>query len=180
MLNIDNALLLIIDVQEKLLPVIFEKEKLISNIQKLIKGCTLMGVPVIITEQNPSGLGTTVKELQDSVPSVRPVTKFGFSCCSEPGFNEELSAAARRQILICGIESHICVYQTSMDLLSSGNEVHIVTDCVSSRTPENKELSMRRLVSEVVKLTGMEMALFELLRSSKSHHFKTISALIKN
>ena len=180
MLAVENTLLLVIDVQEKLLRVMFEKETLISNLLKLIKGCSLLEVPIIITEQNPSGLGTTVRDLLDLVPKVEPVSKFSFSCCTESGFNEKLKSAGRRQILVCGIESHICVYQTSMDLISTGNDVHLVTDCVSSRTPENKEFALRRMVSENIKLTGVEMALFELLRSSKSPHFKAVSALIKN
>ena len=158
----------------------FEKESLISNLQKLIKGCALIGVPMIITEQNPSGLGATARELLDILPRVEPVIKFSFNCCGESGFNEKLRETARSQILVCGIESHICVYQTSMDLVLAGNEVHVVTDCVSSRTPQNKELALRRMVSENIKLTGVEMALFELLRSSKSQQFKAISTLIKD
>lgn len=179
MLSVEDTVLLVIDVQEKLLRVMFEKENLISNLQKLIKGCSLLEIPVFFTEQNPAGLGGTVRELSDLVPGFDPVTKFSFSCCAESGFNEKLKLLGRRQIMVCGIESHICVYQTSMDLLLNGYEVHLVADCVSSRSSQNKELALRRMVSEGVKLTGLEMALFEILRSSKSQDFRAISALIK-
>jgi nicotinamidase-related amidase len=180
MLTVDDSVLLIIDVQEKLLRVMFEKEPLFSNLQQLIKGCSLLGIPVVFTEQNPAGLGGTVLELKELVTVFEPVVKFSFSCCAESGFNEKLKNLGRRQVIVCGIESHICVYQTSMDLLAGGYEVHLVGDCVSSRTSINKELAVRRMISEGVKLTGLEMCLFELLRTSKAQQFKAISALIKD
>jgi nicotinamidase-related amidase len=180
MLTVEDSVLLIIDVQEKLLRVMLGKEILVSNLQKLIKGCSLMGVPIIFTEQNPTGLGGTTPELTDLVTEFEPVIKFNFSCCAESGFNEKLKNLGRRQVIVCGIESHICVYQTSMDLLAGGYEVHLTADCVSSRTSINKELAVRRMISEGIKLTGLEMCLFELLRTSKTQHFKAISALIKD
>jgi nicotinamidase-related amidase len=180
MLTIEDSVLLIIDVQEKLLRVMFEKENLISNLQKLIKGCSFLGIPVVFTEQNPAGLGGTALGLKDLVTVFEPMVKFNFSCCAEPDFNEKLKNLGRRQVIVCGIESHICVYQTSMDLLSSGYEVHLPGDCVSSRTSHNKDLALRRMVSEGVKVTGLEMCLFELLRTSKAQQFKVVSALIKD
>ena len=180
MLTPENTVLLIVDVQEKLLPVMFEKEILLSNLQKLVKGSLLLEIPIIFTEQNPAGLGRTVRELIDLNPGVMPISKFDFSCCADPDFNEKLRILGRHQVLVSGIESHICVYQTSMDLLSNGYEVHMVSDCVSSRTCQNKELALRRMACERVKLTGVEMALFELVRSSKSRQFKAISSLIKD
>ncbi len=179
MLKIEDSLLLVIDVQEKLFRVIHDKESLLSNLQKLIKGCRLLGVPAVITEQNPAGLGPTVTGIETLVPEAIKAIKFSFSCCAETGFLDRLKAAGRRQILICGIESHICVYQTASDLLAAGYEVQIVSDGVSSRTPENKELALRRLEAEGAKLTGVEMALFELLRTAKAEEFKAVSAIIK-
>ncbi|XUX00991.1 MAG: hydrolase [Dehalogenimonas sp.] len=178
MLEVKDAVLLVIDVQEKLFPVMFDKEVLLSNLQKLVKGISLLEIPIIYTEQNPAGLGRTVPELIGEYEA-KPVSKFHFSCYKEADFNATLSATQRKQVLVCGIESHICVYQTTMDLLLKDFEVHLVTDCVSSRTSQNKELALRRLASEGAKLTGLEMVLFELLRSSKSGQFKAISSLIK-
>jgi nicotinamidase-related amidase len=179
-LIIENTLLLVIDVQEKLLRVMFEKEVLVSNLQKLIKCCEALGIPVFITEQNPSGLGHTTAEILDLVPGSEKLTKYSFNCCAETGFCEQLRSSNRRQILMCGIESHICVYQTAIDLLAAGYEVQVVIDAVSSRTEQNKELAINRLASEGAKITGVEMALFELLKTSKTQGFKEISAIVKD
>ena len=180
MLTPEDTILVVIDFQEKLFPVMFEKETLLTNVQKMIKGALILEIPIIFTEQNPAGLGGTLRELSDLVHNPELVSKFNFSCCAEAGFDEKLKTLGRHQILMCGIESHICVYQTSMDLLSNGYEVHLVSDCVSSRTSQNKELALRRMASEQIKLTGVEMALFELLRSSKAQQFKAISSLVKS
>ncbi|APV44014.1 Nicotinamidase-related amidase [Dehalogenimonas formicexedens] len=179
MLTVQGSVLVVIDVQEKLFPAMFETETLLSNLHKMIKGSGLLGVPVIFTEQNPAGLGKTLPELSGLNLQNEPITKFDFNCCSESSFIEALNCLNRRNVMVCGIEAHICVYQTSMDLLLRGFQVHLVGDCVSSRTSKNRELALRRLESEGVKLTGVEMALFELLRSSKSPQFKAISSLIK-
>ncbi len=179
MLKVENTLLLVIDVQEKLFMVMPDKESLLKNLQNLVRGCGLLTVPVIITEQNPAGLGPTLSEITSLIPEGIKVEKFGFSCCAESTFNKALKSTNRHQILICGIESHICVYQTAMELLTEGYEVHIVTDCIASRSPENRELAQKRLLAEGAKLTGVEMALFELLQTSKAAQFKAISALIK-
>jgi nicotinamidase-related amidase len=178
-LTVEDTLLLIIDVQEKLFPVMYDKEALRSNLVKMVRGCVILDVPVMVSEQNPTGLGSTISELVTLLPNSAKVTKFNFSCCRELGFEEKLKETGRGNILVCGIESHICVYQTAMDLVSAGYVVHVVSDCVSSRSFQNKEVALRRLAAENVKLTSAEMALFELLRTAKAPHFKTISALVK-
>jgi nicotinamidase-related amidase len=179
MLKTENTLLLVIDVQEKLFRVMHGKEALLINLSKLIRGCRLLGIPALVTEQNPAGLGPTIPEIAALLPDAAKALKFSFSCCAETGFIDQLKATGRRQILVCGIESHVCVYQTASDLLAAGYEVQVVSDGVSSRTPQNKELALRRLASEGAKLTGVEMALFELLRTAKAEQFKAVSALIK-
>ncbi|AKG53390.1 isochorismatase [Dehalogenimonas sp. WBC-2] len=179
MLRIDDTLLVVIDVQEKLFRVIPDKDILLAHLQKLIRGCAILEIPVIVTEQNPAGLGATVAELAGLLSDSSRITKFTFSCCAESSFMDQLAATGRKQILICGIESHICVFQTTSDLLSQGYETHVITDCVASRTHDNKELALNRLNAEGAKLTGVEMALFELLRTAKAEQFKSISSLIK-
>ena len=179
MLKIDDTLLLMIDVQEKLFRVMPEKETLLLNLSKLVRGCRLLGVPALIIEQNPAGLGPTVETISSLLPDVLKVTKFSFSCCAEADFIDQVKSTGRRQILICGIESHICVYQTGSDLLSAGYEVQVVSDAVASRAPQNKELALQRLAAEGGVITGVEMALFELLRTAKAEQFKAISAIIK-
>ena len=179
MLRVNETTLLLIDAQEKLFRVIPDNDILLTNLQKLIRGCEILEIPVIVTEQNPAGLGTTIADLSGLLSDAPRITKFTFSCCAESSFMEQLAATGRKQILICGIESHICVYQTTVDLLLHGYEPNVVTDCVASRTRENKTLALNRLNAEGVKMTGVEMALFELLRTAEAEQFKAISSLIK-
>lgn len=179
MFTADNAALVIIDMQEKLFRVMYEKEALSSNIQKLIKGSQIMDIPIILTEQNPDGLGLTIPEISKILSGPHPIPKFSFSCYADDGFWRELEALHHKQILITGIETHICVYQTAIDLLSSGYEVQIVTDCVSSRTLENRDLALSRMNLEGAILTSTEMVLFELLKTAKDDKFKAISAIVK-
>jgi nicotinamidase-related amidase len=179
MLNVNNTLLVMIDVQTKLLNVMHEKEALLENSQKLIKGLLLLGVPVIASEQNPRGLGPTQPELSQLLTGFSAWPKMCFSCAQDQVFSESLAKQNRRQLLICGIESHICVYQTALELLNQGFEVQIVADAVSSRALKNKDAALARLQSEGAKLTTVEMLLFELLRTAENPNFKEISRIIK-
>ena len=179
MLNIDKTALVIIDVQEKLSRVMHEKEKLFENLQKLVKGVKLLNIPIIITEQNPNGLGPTVSEIAPLLPDTKPVTKFSFSCCGEEPFLRQLEMLNRKQVLLAGIETHVCVYQTAVDLIEAGYEVHTVVDCVSSRTLENKNLALDKMKSEGANLTSVEIALFELLKTAANPKFKELSKIVK-
>jgi len=178
-LNVEKTALVIIDVQEKLSRVMHEKEKLFENLQKLVKGAQILGIPILVTEQNPNGLGPTVPEIAPILTDIKPVTKFSFSCCGEEPFLREIEKLNRKQILLAGIEAHVCVYQTAIDLIEAGYEVHTVVDCVSSRTPENKNLALDKMKSEGARLTSVEIALFELLRTAKSPKFKELSKIVK-
>jgi nicotinamidase-related amidase len=179
MLNKDNTVLVIIDIQSKLWNVMHEKEALLENAQKLVKGVQILGIPIILTEQNPKGLGPTVPELAQAMPEVKPLSKMEFSCCRNREFQQALDNLTRRQILICGIESHICVYQTALALLSSKYEVQVVADVVSSRSARNREIALSRLQSEGAKLTVSEMALYELLGTAEGPQFKEMLKVIK-
>ena len=174
-----NSVVVMIDIQGKLWNVMHEKATLLENAQKLAKAMKVLGVPVILTEQNPQGLGPTLPELTQYLPGVKALPKFCFSCCKDSGFEQELRGLNRQQVLICGIESHICVYQTAVDLLSQGFEVQIVADAVSSRFQFSKEVALNRLQSEGAKLTVAEMAIFELLGAADSPQFKEILKVIK-
>jgi nicotinamidase-related amidase len=179
MLKTENSLLILIDIQTKLWNVMSEKENLAENMQKLLKGLKVLGVPVILTEQNPRGLGPTLTELKALIPDTRTIAKMCFSCREDAGFKKALEETNRRQILLCGIESHICVYQTALDLLSVEFEVHVVADCVSSRANSNKEIALSRMQAEGAKLTSCEMALYELLKSAENPKFKELLQVIK-
>ncbi len=179
MLKLDNTALVIIDIQGKLWNVMYEKEALLENAQKLVKGMQVLGIPIILTEQNPKGLGPTVPGLIQLMPEVKPLPKFHFNCCQDKGFAQAISDLNRKQILICGIESHICVYQTTLELLGQGYEVQVVADVVSSRVVRNRDIALTRMQSEGAKLTATEMAIYELLQTAESPKFKEMLKVVK-
>jgi nicotinamidase-related amidase len=179
MLNSDDAILIVVDIQEKLIRAMFEKEKMLENVMKLIKGILLFDIPILITEQYPRGLGQTVSEIASLIPDYKPIPKLSFSCCDNQQFMQALSQSGKTQILLIGIETHVCVYQTAIDLINLGYQVNVVTDCVSSRTKENIHLALHRMEIESAKLTGVEMALFELLKIAEGDKFKDISNFVK-
>jgi nicotinamidase-related amidase len=178
-LNAENTVLLLIDFQERLFPVMYDKEKLLQNTVKLIKGAKALEIPVILTEQYPKGLGPTIPEIKELIPEIKPVEKVCFSCTDEESFNKELDALKRRQVLIAGIEAHICVYQTAMVLARAGCQVEPVSDCIASRNPENKATALVKMGAAGISPTTMEMALFELLKVAKGDKFKQISGIVK-
>ena len=179
MLTIENTVLVVIDIQESLARVMHEKDTLLENLQKTIKGAGILDIPMIVTEQVPEKLGATIPEISPLLDTVSPISKSSFSCCGEDRFMRELNGMKREQILIAGIESHVCVYQTTVDLIRMGYEVHIVTDCISSRTPGNRALGIERMKDEGARPTSTEMALFELLKVAGGDRFRKISRLVK-
>lgn len=180
MLTVDNTALLIIDVQGKLAQLMHQKEKLFANLEKIIKGAQVLELPLIWTEQVPEKLGPTSPELAELlIRSAQPISKASFSCCGVEPFVSALAQTKRRQVLVTGIETHICVYQTSVDLLAQGYEVQVVADAVSSRTTENRQLGLDRMHSAGAVLTSTEMALFELLRVAEGDKFRQISKIVK-
>jgi nicotinamidase-related amidase len=179
MLKLENTFLIIIDIQGKLWNTMFEKEALLENALRLVKGMQVLGIPLILTEQNPRGLGPTLPELMQLMPQVQPIPKFAFGCCQDKGFQGAVANLKRQQALICGIESHVCVYQTALELLSSGYEVQVVADVVSSRAVKNRDISLSRMQNEGAKLTTCEMSLFELLGTAENPQFKEMLKVVK-
>jgi nicotinamidase-related amidase len=179
MLELDKCALVVIDIQEKLAQLMYRKEALLENAQKLIRGVQILDVPIIVTEQYPKGLGPTIREIAALFPDFKPLPKVAFSCCGDEGFQRELLAVDRRQVLICGIETHVCVYQTAVDLLASGYEVEVVADVVSSRTAENREVALQRMRDEGAGITSTEMALFDLMKVAEGPKFKEVSKIVK-
>ncbi|HEX9160714.1 MAG TPA: hydrolase [Thermoanaerobaculia bacterium] len=179
-LDRSNALLLVIDVQEKLIPVIDEHESVIRNIDRMIRGCRILGVPVIVTEQYAKGLGHTVEPLRAALgDDYRPIEKDCFSAHRCTPFESALSRSGRKQLIVTGIETHVCVYQTVSDLLRAGYEVTLIADALSSRTQQNKEIALHRMENEGAKLSSTEMALFELTVVSGTDEFRALSRLVK-
>ena len=181
-LDPSSALLVVIDVQERLLPHIHDYRRIELNTERLIRGCHLLDVPAVVTEQYTKGLGVTTAPLRTALAETtgyEPIEKMCFSSFGSVSFAERLTEGGRRSIIVCGIEAHVCVYQTSMDLLGSGFLVYVVTDAVSSRDPENRDLAFRRLEKEGAILTSTEMSLFEMCVESGTARFKAISKLVR-
>jgi nicotinamidase-related amidase len=178
-LNKEDTLFLIVDVQDKLAAVMKEREKVVGNTLHLIELAKMIGVPVTVTEQYPKGLGPTVKEIREALPSYRPIEKITFDCCGEPPFLEELNEKKRRTIVLSGMETHICVLQTCIGLLKNGFTVHLVRDAVCSRTKENWRTGVEFMRDAGAVVTGTETVLFQLLKTAGTEEFKKISQRIK-
>ncbi len=179
MLAVENTALVVIDVQEKLMRVMYQREKLVDNLQKLIRGIQIFGIPIIVTEQYSQGLGATIPEIAKLISNIQPLSKLSFSCYGDEEFVRKLEALGRKQVLVSGIESHVCVYQTVRDLINFGYEVHVVTDTVSSRTLENREIGLNMVNRMGAVLTSTEAVLFELLKIANGERFKPISQIVK-
>ncbi|MEI6756795.1 MAG: hydrolase [Chlorobium sp.] len=180
MITSKETLLLIIDVQGRLAQSVFQASAVETNISKLLRACQILDVPVLVTEQYPKGLGGTVESLRELLPGNVPVEKISFSCCGTPDFMKRLRSFSRNDILVAGMEAHVCVYQTAVELVEFGYNVHLVTDAVSSRSEENKLLGIRCIEKAGASLTSTEMAIFELLRVAEGERFKAISKIIKS
>ncbi|MCX5829901.1 MAG: hydrolase [Deltaproteobacteria bacterium] len=177
MLNREEALLVVIDIQGNLYLAMDEKEFLLTNTVKLVKGINILEIPIILTEQVK--IGPTIPELARMMPDVKPIIKNSFSCCGDAQFLEALIASGKKQVLVCGIEAHVCAYQTSMDLMERGFEVYVVADAVSSRTAGNREIGIQKLLASGAILTSTEMALFELLKTATDPKAKDLFRIIK-
>ncbi|HAV1387826.1 TPA: hydrolase [Vibrio parahaemolyticus] len=180
MLSKGNTGLIVVDVQGKLATLMHESDALIENITKLVKGAKALDLPILWLEQNPERLGPTAEPIREVLESTHlPITKYTFDGCKEATFKVAVENAKVDTWLVCGIESHICVYQTAVSLRQSGYRVELVTDCVSSRTAANKALALAKLTANGVELTGLEMCLYEMVEDCRAPEFKEILALIK-
>lgn len=173
MLNNSDALLLLVDFQVKLLPFTWDAEGVTARTVRLIQGARLLHLPILVTEQYPQGLGATDPRMITALgEAYRPIVKTTMSCMGDKSFREALQAAGRRQVILCGIEAHVCVHQTAVDLVAAGYEVHVAGDCVSSRRERDVELALRRLAQTGCSISTHEMAIFEVLRVSGTAEFK--------
>ncbi len=178
MLEPDRSVLLIVDLQEKLAPAIHDGDALVGRIAMLAAGADILELPVLLTEQNPAGLGPTVAPIAQAVRAA-PIQKREFSCWARPEFREALARLGRNQVLLAGIETHVCIYQTARDLLSGDFEVHVVADATGSRNPDHARIALDRMVEDGARRTCVEMALLELQATSQGERFKQLLGLIK-
>ena len=174
-----DAIALVIDIQEKLFPHIDHHTNLLTNCKILLSGLKILGIPVIVTEQYPKGLGPTIKELGNLITGFNPISKISFSCCGEKKFLETVQNHGKRNIIICGIETHVCVLQTVMDLIERGYHPVIIEDCVSPRKVSDRETAIKRMAREGVIITTYESILFELCEVAGTDQFKQLSNLVK-
>ena len=178
LLSRDRARLLVVDVQEKLVPAIANAEVVVANCSRLVRAADVLGVESFVTEQYPKGLGGTVSELASQLPE--PIEKLRFSSAAAVGWTEEnRETESRDQVVVCGIEAHVCVLQTVMDLLAASFQVHVVADAVGSRFQSDRETALNRMRDEGAVVTTTEAVMFELCETAEAAEFKQISAIVR-
>lgn len=179
-LSKDDSVLVIIDIQERLATVMKERERVITNTLHLIEAARLLHIPVILTEQYSKGLGPTVKEIREGLNDhYMPIEKITFSCCRDKTFIDSLRRAGRKRVILCGMETHVCVLQTCVDLLKEGYYVHAVRDAVCSRAEDNFMTGIDFMRDAGAVITCTETVLFQLLERAGTEEFKAISKRIK-
>lgn len=175
----EDAVLVMIDFQERLMPVMRDHEDLEESVCKLVNGIKILGVPVIVTQQYTKGLGPTVPAIAETLGEFSPIEKTDFSAAGELNFLEALNETGKTSIILCGIETHVCVAQTALILLELGYDVFLVEDAVSSRDKQDKKTAIKRMVQAGARPVSIEAVLFELLGSAKAAEFKEISRIVK-
>ncbi len=179
-LDARRTALVVIDMQESFRQAISDFAETAARVALVAHAAGLLGVPVVVTEQYPKGLGRTAGEISAVLPAgAEPIEKTAFSSCGAREFLTRLEDKGARQILVCGIEAHVCVNQTTHDLLARGYQVHLLTDCITSRTAQNREAGLDKMRASGALPSSTELALFELLRDARHEQFKAIQKLIK-
>ncbi|PID24461.1 hydrolase [Sporosarcina sp. P7] len=179
MLQTDQTVFVLVDVQGKLAQIVNESQELHDNLEKLIKGLQVLDIPILWLEQYPDGLGPTSESLSNLLEGQHPISKMTFSAMGNEEFVKQLNELGRKQVLIAGIETHICVYMTAADLVKQGYEVEVVVDAVTSRTEANKMIGLQKMKHLGVSGTCVETALYELLGEAGTDEFKQVLKVIK-
>jgi nicotinamidase-related amidase len=180
LLDRQRAALAVIDMQEAFRLPIADFGVVASRIALMAEACRVLSLPVIVTEQYPKGLGPTAAEITPHLPAgVEPIEKLAFSACGAPEFDTRLRERHIEQVILCGIEAHVCVSQTAHDLLQLGYQVHLLSDAITARAPHNCEVGINKMVRSGAIASSIEMALFEMLRSAEAAEFKAIQRLVK-
>jgi nicotinamidase-related amidase len=178
-LSRDSTALLLIDVQEKILGVMLEQERLIENCSKLIRGFKILNIPIFYTEQYPKGLGPTSHLLLKELEGLSAIQKMSFSCSGAGNLFTRLKDNSIKQVVVAGIESHVCVQQTVLDLLANDFQVDVCADAISSRKEPDLKFALERMKNNNAEITTVESVLFELMEVSGTEEFKKVSAIIK-
>ncbi|MBK9128604.1 MAG: hydrolase [Phycisphaerales bacterium] len=178
-LDRDRAQLLVVDIQEKLLPRIDGHEAMLARAEQVIRAALVIGVPVTVSEQYVKGLGPTVARIRDAAGEAPRFEKLAFSFCDEPACRERIESLGRPQVILAGIETHVCVLQTALDLLAAGSTPFVVADAVGSRAARDYDVALAGLRSAGAAVTTAESAIFQLLRASGTALFKRVLPLVK-
>ncbi|WP_456338100.1 isochorismatase family protein [Fervidibacter sacchari] len=180
-LNLNEAVLVVVDVQERFMPVLFEPQRLVSACQLLIGGAKILGLPVLVTEQLPEKLGPTVTELREVLGSdYRPIVKAEFSAFANESFRRAFAATGRTQLILCGIEAHVCIRQTTLDALDLGYDVFLVEDAISSRYEFLYRSGVQSCLEAGARRTNAEAVLFELMATAEHPQFREVQNLVKS
>jgi nicotinamidase-related amidase len=178
-LSRENTAIVVVDIQEKLAVAMSKRQNVIDNCLHLIELAKMLDIPVLVTEQYPKGLGPTVAEIRESLPVYKPIEKLAFNCCDAPDFSAELRQVCRPKVVVVGMETHICVLQTTLGLIQEGYDPHIVSDAVCSRVDDNGRVGLEFMRDAGAAITCTETVLFQLLGAAGSAEFKAISKRIK-
>jgi len=179
MLNTLESVFVMVDFQGRLAQIVDRSEWVLPKTLQMIKGCQALSVPVLPTLQVPEKLGPMLPEFEKALEGTEPISKTAFSALREPHFLKALHKTGRKQIILAGIEAHVCVLQTGLDFLDAGYIVHVLSDGVFSRTEENRKLALSRMHDAGAVISSVEMVLFELIQTSKHPAFRTISKIVK-
>lgn len=175
----DNTALVVIDIQERLMPAMSDRETLEDRATRLVKGMKTFGAPIIVTQQYTKGIGATVSSIAEALGEFEHIEKSAFSAMRIPEFAEKIKELGKENIVICGVEAHICVQQTTLHLLEEGYNVYVAADCISSRSADDKMWGIARMGEAGATITSYESVLYEMLVDSKAPEFKAISAIVK-
>ena len=179
LLDRNRSVLVVIDIQERLFPHVFQNRQMLVRVELLLEAARVMQIPVLLTEQYPKGLGRTIEEISKAIPDTAPLEKMDFSCVPAPGFREALKFYHRDQILLAGIETHVCVTQTALDLASQGESVFVVADATASRRELDAQLALERLSRSGLTVVTAESVVFEWLRRAGTDEFRAMQLKLK-
>ena len=178
-LEAGKSVLVVVDIQERFRQLIHGLDQVLAATERLIRFCQLMDIPIVVTEHYPHKLGVTIAELRRCFTPFNPIEKIHFSCCGCEDFNSRLNELGRSQIILCGIETHVCIYQTAADLRREGKQVAVAVDAVSSCSAANREIGLQNLTRLGVQNMGVQMLMFELLHKAGTRQFKAATGLLK-
>ncbi len=178
-LEATRTVLVVVDIQEKFRDLVHGMDQVVAGSSRLIRFCQFLDIPILVTEHYPRGLGVTLSEIRRLFKSFTCLEKIHFSCCGDTDFNEALRRLGGDQIILCGIESHVCIYQTAFDLLRQGKQVAVAVDAVGSCSATDREIGLKRMSEIGVQSMGVQMLMFEILKQAGTDQFKKVAPLLK-